>query len=494
MEKLLQRLRVKNGFTAIIKEGYKKKMRIIAERTGKRIAGMVAAFAVSLLLFGGSSLTALAADITMNTNAKVRSEASTDSSVVGNVASGTTLSVEGEVTGADGKVWYQVSVGGAKGYVRSDLANKSSGNMTQEEVERENSYTETSATVSDTNVTSATVSTSSANIRKGPSSSDAPVTSAKSGTELTVTGEAAGADGKTWYQVSVNGKTGFIRSDLVEPVVTESTDTPSEEDSSEGDAETEGEAGSEEIPVDESAGTTEISNVISSRVLPGDADIENMTIDADTLASWESGNYYILYTKDADGGDSWYLYSLSDNQFEKIDDLHGGNQTKESSGAADSLLSGSNKLIVIIVIVLFVVLILVCILLAVKLHEYRSYGYEDDDEEGDDDDEEDDDDEDEDDEDDDEDEDDDDDEDEDDDEEDEDEDDEDDRRRGRRAVKKKKRWSPKNFLARHDDEDDEDDEDEDDDDDDDDDEEEAYLDDDDFEFEFLNMDGKDKLK
>ena len=81
-----------------------------------------------------------------------------------------------------------------------------------------------------------------------------------------------------------------------------------------------------------------------------------------------------------------------------------------------------------------------------------------------------------------------------DDEEDEDEDDEDDRRRGRRAVKKKKRWSPKNFLARHDDEDDEDDEDEDDDDDDDDDEEEAYLDDDDFEFEFLNMDGKDKLK
>lgn len=490
MERLLQRLRVKNGFTAIIKEGYKKKMRITAERTGKRIAGMAAAFAVSLLLFGSSRLTVLAADITMNTNAKVRSEASTDSNVVGNVASGTTLSVEGEVTGADGKVWYQVSVGGAKGYVRSDLANKSSGNMTQEEVARENSYTETSATVSDTNVTSATVSTSSANIRKGPSSSDAPVTSAKSGTELTVTGEAAGADGKTWYQVSVNGKTGFIRSDLVEPVVSENADTPSEGDSSEGDAETEGEAGSEEAPVDESAGTTEISNVISSRVLPGDADIEDMTIDADTLASWESGNYYILYTKDADGGDSWYLYSLSDNQFEKIDDLHGGNQTKESSGAADSLLSGSNRLIVIIVIVLFVVLILVCILLAVKLHEYRSYGYDDeDDEDEDEDDEDEDDDEEDDEEDDDEDDDDDDDEDDDEEDEDEDEDDEDDRRRGRRSVKKKKRWSPKNFLARHD-EDDEDDEDEEDEED----EEEAYLDDDDFEFEFLNMDGKDKLK
>lgn len=57
-------------------------------------------------------------------SARVRSEASTSSSVVGSLASGDVMDVTGETTGSDGKVWYQIT--GEKdgkainGYVRED--------------------------------------------------------------------------------------------------------------------------------------------------------------------------------------------------------------------------------------------------------------------------------------------------------------------------------------------------------------------------------------
>lgn len=440
-------------------------MRTFIEKAGKTIKCACAAAAVMLcvLFLDQTAIVSQAADIKLNSNAKVRSEASTDSAVVTNVSSGATLSSLGEVTGADGYTWYQISVNGATGYIRSDLADKVSGDMTQAEVERENSYTETSATVSESSVSAGTISVDSANVRKGPSSSDAPVTNVKSGTEVAVTGEAIGADGNTWYQISVNGKTGFVRSDLITPTASEETDTEDAEQPEEEAAEE-----PEEAEQPEDSGTTEISNVISSRILPGDVDLEDMTIDESLLEEWESGNYYVLYTKDADGKDGWYLYSLSDNQFERIKSLHDDGEDTKDGG----LLSGDNKLIVLIAAALFIVLVIACIILALKLHEYRSY-YEDDEDEDD----------------------------EDDDEDDEDEDDEDDE--DERPVRKKSRWSPKNFLSRRDEDDDEDDEDdedeedeedEEDDEDEDDEEDEEYLDDDDFEFEFLNMDGKDKFR
>ena len=57
-------------------------------------------------------------------SARVRSEASTSSSVVGSLSSGDVMDVTGETTGSDGKVWYQIT--GEKdgkainGYVRED--------------------------------------------------------------------------------------------------------------------------------------------------------------------------------------------------------------------------------------------------------------------------------------------------------------------------------------------------------------------------------------
>lgn len=449
-------------------------MKAIIKKAGRKIKYALAGAGVMMcvLLLDEAAIVSQAADIKLNSNAKVRSEASTDSTVVTNVSSGATLSSQGEVTGADGYTWYQVSVNGATGYIRSDLADKTSGDMTQAEVERENSYTETSATVSETSVSSGTISVDSANVRKGPSSSDAPVTNVKSGTEVAISGEAIGADGNTWYQISVNGKTGFVRSDLITPAAVEEPEEAEEE------AEAEPEEASGEEDFAEVSGTVEISNVISSRILPKDDKLEDMTVDEALLEEWQSGNYYVLYTKDSDGNDDWYLYSLSDNQFEKIKSLH-EDEEKEDGGLFAA--GGSSKLILLIVGALFIVLILACILLALKLHEYRVYYGDDDDEDDDEDEDEDEDDE---------------DDEEDDDDEDEDDDDE-------RPVRKS-RWSPRNFLSRRGEDDDDDDDDDEDDDeedeedeedeDEDEDEDEEYLDDDDFEFEFLNMDGKDKFR
>ncbi len=211
--------------------------------------------------------------------------------------------------------------------------------------------------------------------------------------------------------------------------------------------------------------------MLSSKIIPDGTDLEDMTADEATLEEWADGNYYVLYTQDADGGDGWYLYSISDGQFEKIASLDSNDDDETGNGIA-SLMSGGRSMIVIaIVVVLVIVLILVCLLMAFKLHSYREYEYYgDEDEEDDDDDEE---------------------EDEDDDDEDDDEDDEEeDDRRYRRSVKKSK-WGPKNFLSRTEDDDEEDEDEDEEDDDEDGDGEEGYLDDDDFEFEFLNMDEKD---
>lgn len=424
----------------------------------------VMAFAILFCLNGNTIISHAETTITVNESAKVRSEASTDSTVIGSAASGSQYSVAGEVTGADGKVWYQVSVNGQTGYIRSDLATKGDG---QAAAPAQDNFTETAATVTPSSASAGTV-TSDCNVRKGPSTTDAKVTGVKSGEQVEITGEATGADGKTWYQVSVGGKEGFIRSDLLE--VSASEETGDGEEGQESDSAAE----ESEVPeTDESS--MQISNVISSRILPGDTNLEDMVIDESTLAEWESGKYYVLYTQNDDGNDSWYLYSLEDNQFERINNLKGDDE-ESSGGASLGMLDGKGKIFAIAAIIIIVILLIACVIMAVKLHEYSGYEYIDEDEDDDDDDEYEDDEDDEDDE---------------EDEEDDEEEDEEDE-----PVRKKKNWKPKNFLARrakdeYEDEDEDDEEyDEEEDEDEEEDGDEEYLDDDDFEFEFLNMDDK----
>ncbi len=456
-------------------------MKITTEKAGRGILYTVFGMAIMLylLLFGGNTMISHAEEITVKNDANVRSEASTNGTIVTGVKKGDILTILDETTGNDGNTWYQVSVNNTLGYIRSDLVEKGGGGQ--------EAPAESAGTIAGTDVTSAVVTTESANIRSGPSSSAGKVgNSVKSGETVTVTGEALSDSGEQWYQVEVDGKTGFIRADLVEPVEA-AEGGPEGEGGEGGEAAPEEEApdGAEEAAPPEGDGSLKISNIISSQILPAGTDLNDITIDEAFLEEYASPKHYLLYITDEEGEEgeengTWYLYSTESGQFKEVD-LEGG-----SAGSGDSFLpslEGKGKMILMAAIVVFVILILVCIMLAVKLREYRGYAYDDEEYDDDEDDEEYDDDEDEDDEEYD-------DEDEDDDEYDEDDDDDDEDDEEDDRPVRKRRWSPRNFLSRReDDEDDDEDEDEDEEDDEDDDEE--YLDDDDFEFEFLNMDDRD---
>ena len=82
-------------------------------------------------------------------------------------------------------------------------------------------------------VTSATVTSSSVNIRSEASTSASVAGKATSGQELTVTGETQGSDGKTWYAVTFDNVSGYIRSDLVEAHVSEATAEPAVDETQE---------------------------------------------------------------------------------------------------------------------------------------------------------------------------------------------------------------------------------------------------------------------
>lgn len=88
---------------------------------------------LSLLLTpAGTALNALPsayaaqAAVIRGTNVNVRAAASTSSQLVTSLGNNTAVSILGQTTGSDGKVWYQISAGGASGYVRSDLVSTQS--------------------------------------------------------------------------------------------------------------------------------------------------------------------------------------------------------------------------------------------------------------------------------------------------------------------------------------------------------------------------------
>ena len=87
-----------------------------------------ALLSLSLLLTpAGTALNALPSAyaaqsaVIRGTNVNVRAAASTSSQLVTSLGNNSAVSILGQTTGSDGKVWYQISAGGVSGYVRSDL-------------------------------------------------------------------------------------------------------------------------------------------------------------------------------------------------------------------------------------------------------------------------------------------------------------------------------------------------------------------------------------
>lgn len=203
-------------------------------------------------------------------------------------------------------------------------------------------------------VTSATVTSSSVNIRSEASTSASVAGKATSGQELTVTGETQGSDGKTWYAVTFDNVSGYIRSDLVEAHVSEATAEPA---------------------VDETQETEEPE--------------EEPIVD-------NSADYSVAFEDDGSGSSAWYLHDNTMGTRYQVSDLLNAEETNKNNQATIDQTAKSMRFVVILMAFVIVVLIIVVTILIIKVRStYEDYDDYDDDEEDDEDDEDDDEDEDE---------------------------------------------------------------------------------------------------
>ena len=120
---------------------------------------------------------------------RMRSGASTSSSILGTYNSGTTMAVTG-VSGA----WYKVSYNGTAGYVHSDYVSLSG-------------VTSNGGSTAGSN---GSVKGSDVRMRSGPGTNYSLLGTYPNGTALTVTGTENG-----WSKVTIGGVSGYIRSDYV---------------------------------------------------------------------------------------------------------------------------------------------------------------------------------------------------------------------------------------------------------------------------------------
>ena len=212
----------------------------------------------------------------------------------------------------------------------------------------------TAGTAAAGTVTSATVTSSSVNIRSEASTSASLAGKATSGQELTVTGETQGSDGKTWYAVTFDNVSGYIRSDLVEAHVSEVTAEPA---------------------VDETQETEEPE--------------EEPIVD-------NSADYSVAFEDDGSGSSAWYLHDNTMGTRYQVSDLLNAEETNKNNQATIDQTAKSMRFVVILMAFVIVVLIIVVTILIIKVRStYEDYDDYDDDEEDDEDDEDDDEDEDE---------------------------------------------------------------------------------------------------
>lgn len=130
---------------------------------------------------------------------RMRSGASTSSSVIGTYGKGTQMTV----TGVSGN-WYAVNYNGKTGYVSSDFMSLASGSTASN-----NTASNTSNTAA-TGGKSGSVIGTSVRMRSGPSTDYDILGTYSNGVKLNVLGSENG-----WYKVSYNGKTGYIKADYV---------------------------------------------------------------------------------------------------------------------------------------------------------------------------------------------------------------------------------------------------------------------------------------
>lgn len=349
----------------------------------------------------------VAATVTV-ASAKIRASADPDSQQLGSAKQGGTVSIIGQTTGTDGKTWYQVFVdANTKGFIRADLVNVTGSGtistISSDAASTTTTTTTTTASATETQVSavdkkSGTVQTNNVRIRKGASTTADVVATANRGMVVTVTGEAAGDDGKTWYQISFtyNSKeiTGFIRSDLVtfdalpadsaQSTITGSTETTEEPATETTAAEETTESVTEEQPQEEQSTTSSddtqdiiLMNVDDVPYIMPEFTPIILKWEGQDINAYKNGDFYLFYAQKQNGEEGWYVFDSVNSVYQRY--------VYSSAGATvpeESALSG-NMLPIIILVVIIVILLLAIILMFMKLREYTSeYEEYDDEEEG----------------------------------------------------------------------------------------------------------------
>ena len=282
-------------------------------------------------------------------SAKIRKTADSSSEVIGSAAKDKAISIKSQTKGADGYTWYEVYVdANTLGYIRSDLVNITDGSTPPSSSGTTTTTTTTTATpapvVNETPVEvtaveplSATVTGGqSVRVRSNASTTSQIVTTAENGMALTVTGQATGTDGKTWYQISFISNsvevTGFIRSDYV--ALSGELQAPVEEQPV------------EEQPTDEQ---------------PAE-DTQTTSKDWDTQMQ----------------GDAWYLLDMAGQKQYKIEDLFNSlNQITEINAQYETNQKkiSSQKAVIIILVILLVAAVAAVTLLIFKIKDMNDASY-----------------------------------------------------------------------------------------------------------------------
>jgi uncharacterized protein YgiM (DUF1202 family) len=210
---------------------------------------------------------------TTKNSVRARSTASTQSEAVGSFESGTKIEILAKTKGEGDFTWYKVNVSGGTGWIRGDMLD-TDGNVP--EVAANSATADQGTTDASVEITegggqdapaasettpepmdpqNATVATGRVNVRSGAGTSFAQVANVAQGDSMIVTGKATDGDGKEWFYVTLaDGKTGYIRSDMVSVTgPAENTDAsaassdaaPEEQpaDSQQGDASADGQQG-----------------------------------------------------------------------------------------------------------------------------------------------------------------------------------------------------------------------------------------------------------
>ena len=345
---------------------------------GKRIITIVLAVAMVVTMFVSVFTQAFAYTETTGTvsndNVKVRESASTTASQVASLKKGDTIDIIGEETDSSGYVWYKIRVNKSEqGYVRSDLVNKAGGSSSSNNTAAEAPKKEEKAaapaetTVKDIENKAATVAYDNVVIRKGAGKDYDSLAKGTKGDSITLTGEAKGTDGKTWYRISYgDGKEGYIRSDLVD------TTGKTQADPAPAPAENKAPAAEEAAPAEEQSEDAE-SEEGESEDGESEEDSEDSEEDSEEEAAPAvigDGAYALAYEND-----TWYLNDYGAGQRVPV------KQLIDVANSAPGLAKKANnfKLIAIGLGALAGLLLIAVIVLALKLRD--SIYYEDEDEE-----------------------------------------------------------------------------------------------------------------